>query len=80
MKKLKVTEIIESIVGKICPVGETREDDERFANLEELIAVLDECIKDIEDVAEYRDAEAFSLKRAGEKAHQFRIKLTAYED
>lgn len=71
-KKFTTLEIIENLIGKIDPVGESNEDDIRFENLKEMCELADLLIVKIDNVA-YRNKNRpeSSIKRAAEYADDF---------
>jgi len=69
-------DIVNKLVGKINPVGETNTDNERFENLKEMCKLVDNFIVEIDNVGyENRESNEFSVKRAGEFATNF-LKVT----
>jgi hypothetical protein len=71
-KQFTVIEIVENLVGKIVPVGETNEDEIRFENLKVMCDLANSLISKIDDVAcKDKDSHEFSVKRAAEYATRF---------
>ena len=69
------TDIVNKLIGKINPVGETNQDNERFENLKEMCELVNNLITEIDDVAYiYRDHKEYSIKRASEYASNFLTK------
>jgi hypothetical protein len=70
--ELTVTEVVEKIIGKVDPVGETNADNERLENLKALCELTQNLLEKIKMIA-YKNIEAkeFSVKRAGEYATEF---------
>ena len=64
-------EIVRKLIGKIRPVGDTHEDEERFHNLQNMITLVDHLIGDIEAVSTNADHEEGSRKNAGLLAKGF---------
>ena len=79
MKLHKTTDVIDSLIGEIHPVGATHTDAERYQSLEDLIGIIEEYISRIENVAEQRFDSRGSVKTIAQKAYDYRIKLTAYD-
>lgn len=72
METNQILEVIEKLVGKINPVGETNADDERFENLKKLCEITNELIIKIDYVScENKDRHEYSMKRAGEYSCKF---------
>lgn len=65
---MKIEEILEKLLGKIEPVGETNEDNERFENLFRYREVLDFIIDRLLICSNYKNDERYSVNRIGEKA------------
>jgi len=61
-------DVVKKLIGEVMPVGETQEDDKRFANLKVLIELVNGLIGDIDDVASEKSRYEYSRKRAGEFA------------
>lgn len=71
-KQFTVIEIVENLVGKITPVGETNEDEVRFENLKAMCDLINNLISKIDDVVyKNKDSHEFSVKRAAEYAERF---------
>ena len=71
-KKFTVIEIVENLIGKITPVGETNEDEIRFENLKAMCDLANRLIKKIDDVSyENKNRQEYSIKRAAEYAERF---------
>ncbi len=71
-KQFTVIEIVENLVGKIAPVGETNEDEVRFENLKAMCDLANNLISKIDDVVyKNKDSHEFSVKRAVEYAERF---------
>lgn len=70
--KINIYEVVKKLTGSIEPVGETHTDNKRYENLLKSISLADSLINDIEEVAiDNEDRQAFSMKKAGEKARIF---------
>ena len=68
---MDIHEIVKKLVGRIDPVGETNEDDQRFVNLKVLTALVDKLLADIDNVAMEKDRHEYSRSRAGKFASEF---------
>ena len=75
---MSIEQIIEKLVGNINPVGETNTDEVRFENLITMCGVVQELIGKIEDVAKEKDRYEYSIKKAGNYAHDFLCELKNY--
>lgn len=65
-------EIIEKLIGKINPIGETNEDDKRFDNLIVMCDLVEELLIQVERVLTINeDAHEFSKKRAAQYVKKF---------
>lgn len=62
---MEFKEIIKKIIGSIEPYGDTNIDEERSKNLEIHMEVTYELIKDLIDVAKYRNRNEYSMKNLG---------------
>ncbi len=63
--------VVRRLTGPINPVGESHTDDVRYEKLKELTTLVENLVADIEVVAGMRDRPEFSIKRAGNFAHDF---------
>ncbi|WP_293666512.1 hypothetical protein [uncultured Parabacteroides sp.] len=71
-KQFTVIEIVENLVGKITPIGETNEDEIRFENLKVMCDLANSLISKIDDVAYQNEgSHEYSVKRAAEYAARF---------
>ena len=69
---MTLLEIVLKLTGQIRPVGETNEDNRRYENLEELLDLTNELLKEIDSVAyNYRNDSRYSIKRAAERCSKF---------
>lgn len=70
--KMTIQEIVAKLVGRINPVGETNTDNDRFENLKVMCNLVDYLVTEIDRVSyENKDRHEYSMKRAGEYAHDF---------
>lgn len=69
-EKFTILEIVETMVGKVMPIGETFEDDERFENLKKMCDITQGLIETIKHVSEKNSYE-YSVKRASDYAEKF---------
>ena len=63
--------IVKKLVGSIDPVGETNTDEERFGNLKEMCALVEDLLGEISRVTAYADRAEGSMRRAGKYAQVF---------
>lgn len=70
-QNLTVANVVERLIGQIEPVGETHIDTKRFANLEDLITLVDFMIGGIVSVAEGKTSYLASVRKAGARAQMF---------
>ncbi len=68
---MELVDVVRKLVGPVEPVGETREDERRYANLQVMAALLRDLLSDVDGVARNRTSHEFSVKRAGEYASKF---------
>lgn len=72
MREYNIEQIVESLIGKINPVGETNTDNERFENLKQMCELVNILVGKIDDVSyKNKDSHEFSVKRASEYASDF---------
>ncbi len=64
-------DVVRKLIGEIKPIGETNTDNERFINLQQMTALVDELLHDILEVAKQKDAVEFSRHRAGRLANSY---------
>ncbi len=69
--------VVRKLVGPVRPVGETREDEARFANLKQLTQLVDGLVYALDAVAKNIDRPEASVKRAGKHAYDFLNQLRA---
>ena len=62
--KLELVDFVRKVIGPIYPLGESRVDEIRFRNLEELLDLIDELYMDVVGIAEYDSAHEHSVKKA----------------
>lgn len=63
--KFTVVEIVENLIGKINPVGETNEDEIRFENLKLMCDLTNSLISKIGNVSyENKDRQEHSIKKS----------------
>lgn len=63
-----VYEIATKLIGPVKPVGETNEDQQRFANLQHQCDLLQQLLEDIEEVARVADGGRASYMHAKKSA------------
>lgn len=67
---MEIKEILERLLGKIEPVGETNEDNKRFENLDRYREVLNFIIDRLLICANYKNDNRYSVNRIGEEAFE----------
>ena len=72
---MDIHDIVVKLIGKISPIGETREDDKRMVNLQEHMILTRHIISDLKDVAEDKDRGEYSMSRAGKEAYNFLMNI-----
>lgn len=69
---MDICEIVKKLVGKIEPIGDESYDKKSFENLKVMTDLIDKLLFDItEVVAENKNRQEYSMKRAGEYANKF---------
>lgn len=76
---MDIYEVVKKLVGKIVPIGETYEDNERYENLKIITVLVDRLLTDIDYIAGEEKRHEFSRKRAGKFAREFLNKLGIVE-
>lgn len=64
---MEIEEILEKLFGKIQPVGETREDEKRFENIENYEKALTFIVKELQEASLSKDRVEGSMKEIGKK-------------
>jgi len=73
---MDIYEVVKRLTGRIDPIGETYEDNRRFANLKTLIELTDKLLTEIDEVAtENKDRREYSMQRAGKFCDEFLDKI-----
>lgn len=67
---MEIKEILERLLGKIEPVGETNEDNKRFENLDRYREVLNFIIDRLLICANYKNDNRYSVNKIGEEAFE----------
>ena len=75
---MNIYKIVKKLIGKIEPVGAEHIDKDRFENLERTIDLIEKLLDDIESIAEEKNGAENSIRKAGERAYDFRDKLTGW--
>lgn len=79
MEKEIVLEVLFNLVGKVAPVGESREDEVRLENMEKLVWIFDKIHSKIDEIAyQYKDSPYASEKRIGLLADKCLRELAAF--
>lgn len=80
MKSEVIIEVIDRLVGSVEPYGSTEIDKERLENLETLLEIMDEYIKEIEEVTRFRNRYEYSILAIANKAYDWLVGLRDYTD
>ncbi len=74
MKKMTHLDIVQRLIGKIRPIGETNEDEKRFENLKAMCELTEILISEIDEVGyDFKNRVEYSMKEASEYASNFLI-------
>lgn len=65
-----ILEVTRNLIGATEPYGDSSIDRERMQNLDKLIYIVDELLRDVEKVAFNKDRYEGSMRMMGEKAHK----------
>ncbi len=66
------TEIINKLIGKIRPIGESTEDKERLENLKTMCELVNDLVSQIDSVGyDFKDSPRYSEKIASQYAFKF---------
>lgn len=68
---MELYEIVMKLVGPVQPIGETRADGERLANMKALTELVDRLLREIERAARSADRVEASMKAIGAHARAF---------
>ena len=71
MTVLAIKEVLDRVIGNICPVGDSAIDDQRYENLVHEIELLDMMLRDVELVSREVNYPEWSRQRAGIAANNF---------
>ena len=71
MNAMGLIDVVRKLAGPIRPIGETREDESRYKNLEAIIDLVDLLLDDIEEVSINKSRQEHSMKKAGDRANDF---------
>ena len=67
----QIYEIIQKLIGKIRPVGESIEDAERLKNIKTFIQVFEKMHIEIDDIAyQYKDRHEVSIKAIADRCNK----------
>lgn len=75
-------DVVKKLIGNIEPVGETREDEKRLANLIQMCELCDSILTELGDISyNYKDRGEYSIRECGLYADNFieRIKTELNE-
>lgn len=71
-QRITLRDAVMRLVGEVRPVGETHTDDHRFQNLQELTALVDRLVAEIDSIAyDNKDVHEHSIKRAADHCAKF---------
>ena len=74
---MELSEIVYKLTGKINPAGDSRIDNERYANLKNICHLVEGLITDIDDMVFLNsDANEASIKRSVEYGSEFLESIT----
>ena len=68
---MELIDIVQKLAGPIDPIGETRADEMRLDSLKDVTDLIEILLVKIAHVAENRNRQEFSMKRAGKHAFDF---------
>lgn len=78
MKSETIIEVVEKLIGRIDPVGESNFDEKSYKNLEKAIELARHLIWEIHYVSRNSDRYEASMKRSGELAENFMQQLAEW--
>ena len=70
-----IYEIIKKLIGSISPCGDTNIDEKRLYNLDIQIDVAYAMLKDIIEVAKYKDSYESSVSNMGNMAYEYLVEF-----
>lgn len=74
MNSNSIFEVVSKLVGKVRPIGESNEDEERYHNLKVMCELAEYLLDEIEYISRsYSDRSEFSAYKAGQHAKVFLI-------
>ena len=69
---MELIDIVDKLVGRIDPIGDTAIDNERFENLKVYCELIDTMVRNIDDIAyNNMNSELSSIKKAADYASDF---------
>ena len=68
---MSVEEILEKLLGKIKPVGETNEDNNRYENIENYKKACNFIFSRLEEASLYADRKEYSMQKIGKECNEF---------
>lgn len=71
-------EIIKKLIGPITPVGSASIDPDRAVNLSNTCELIQSLLTDVTNVAQMKDSNEHSVRRAAEEAEKFLQELSDY--
>lgn len=64
----QLANMLMTLIGEVCPIGETYADYDRYENLIQLEGVIDILLDEVERVGKCSDRPEFSMSKAGKQA------------
>ena len=71
MDTYTTTEIVTKLIGPVTATGDSSIDEDRLANLRQLLALADDIIEKIRDASFTRDRQEPSMKKIGGEAYVY---------
>lgn len=66
---MSITDIFDKLCGKIFPLGETYEDNNRYENIENYYELLCHIISSLRIASEYKDCPEYSRQKIGQECY-----------
>lgn len=66
---MELYEIVKKLIGSIEPYGDSNIDEQRLSNINNHIILTQALIRDLIDVAEFKDRPEYSIKKLGTVAY-----------
>ena len=69
---IDIYEVVNKLIGRIEPIGETNADNRSLENLKEMTDLVDKLVSDIDRIASnYKNNHQYSMKEASNVANDF---------